>query len=242
LKDSYRDGSIIENTEIAKNIFMIRLQGDFQGIPGQFYMLKGWECNDPFLPRPISIADLRDGILTMIYEIRGKGTHIISRLKPGDALSLLGPLGNGFPLVEGKKIAIVSGGIGIAPMLYLARSLGNKAVLYAGFRSEPYLLDSFEEHVSEVHISTDDGSFGHKGFVTGMIDPEAYDMIYSCGPIPMMKALASLCNGKTELIVSLESHMACGIGICLGCTVPTVRGMERVCKEGPVFKAEEVLI
>jgi dihydroorotate dehydrogenase electron transfer subunit len=75
-----------------------------------------------------------------------------------------------------------------------------------------------------------------------MIDPEAYDMIYSCGPIPMMKALASLCNGKTELIVSLESHMACGIGICLGCTVPTVRGMERVCKEGPVFKAEEVLI
>ncbi len=242
MKDSYKEGIIIENIEIAKNIYLLRLQGDFKGAPGQFYMLRGWEGNDPFLPRPISIADLRDGVLTMIYEIRGKGTHIISQLKPGDALSLLGPLGNGFPIVECKKIAIVSGGIGIAPMLYLARSLGYKADLYAGFRSEPYLLESFEEHVSEIHISTEDGSNGHKGFVTGMIDPEAYDIIYSCGPTPMMETLGRLCKNKTELIVSLESHMACGIGICLGCTVPTVRGTERVCKEGPVFKAEEVLI
>lgn len=242
MKDSYKEGIIIENIEIAKNIYIIRLKGDFEGVPGQFYMLRGWEGNDPFLPRPISIADLNDGVLTMIYEIRGRGTHIVSDLKPGQSLSLLGPLGNGFPISEGKKTAIVGGGIGIAPMLYLARYLGDKAVLYAGFRSEPYLLESFKEHVSEILISTEDGSYGHKGFVTGMIDPEAYEIIYSCGPMPMMEALGKLCKGRSELIVSLESHMACGIGICLGCTVPTVRGMERVCKEGPVFRAEEVLL
>lgn len=242
MKDSYREGIIIENIEIAKNIYMIKLRGDFTGIPGQFYMLRGWEGNDPFLPRPISIADLKDGILTMIYEVRGRGTHIISSIKTGDTLNLMGPLGNGFPISESGKVAIVAGGIGIAPMLYLARSLGDKADLYAGFRNETYLLDRFQEYVSEIHISTEDGSQGHKGFVTGMIDPEDYDMVYSCGPMPMVEALGRLCKNKTELIVSLESHMACGIGICLGCTVPTVRGMERVCKEGPVFMAEEVLI
>lgn len=242
MRDSYKEGIIIENIEIAKNIYLIKLKGDFKGSPGQFYMLRGWEGNDPFLPRPISIADLRDGILTMIYEVKGKGTHIISDLRPGKTLSLLGPLGNGFPIAEGKKIAIVSGGIGIAPMLYLARSLGDKADLYAGFRDETYLLDGFDEYVSEIHISTENGSQGHKGFVTDMIDPEAYDIVYSCGPMPMMEALGRLCKSRTELFVSLESHMACGIGICLGCTIPTVRGMERVCKEGPVFLAEEVLL
>jgi dihydroorotate dehydrogenase electron transfer subunit len=242
LKDSYRDGILIENAEIAKNIFRIRLSGDFQGAPGQFYMLRGWEGNDPFLPRPISIADLREGVLTMIYEVRGKGTHIISSLKPGDTLSLLGPLGNGFQLEEGKRVAIVAGGIGIAPMLYLAKSLGAKAYLYAGFRSDPYLLEDFEDHTNEIIISTEDGSIGHRGFVTDIFDPEAYDTVYSCGPMPMMEALGRKCLDKTQLYVSLESHMACGIGICLGCTVPTIRGMERVCKEGPVFSAQEVIL
>ena len=231
-----------ENEEIFRNIYQIKLEGDFEGTPGQFYMLRGWEGSDPFLPRPISIADCSDGKLVMLYEVRGKGTHIISGLKPGEKLSLLGPLGNGFPTTSGSRIAIVSGGIGIAPMLYLAKSLHSKADLFAGFRTDPYFVDSFEPYVDKISLTTEDGSAGHKGYVTDIFNPENYDTVYTCGPMPMMSALIRKCDGKTSLHVSMESHMACGIGLCLGCTVSTVRGMERVCKEGPVFKAEEVML
>jgi dihydroorotate dehydrogenase electron transfer subunit len=228
LKDSYRDGIIILNEEVAEGIFKLVLDGDFTGEPGQFYMLRGWNGLDPFLPRPISIADVEDGRLTLLYEIRGKGTHIISRLAVGDSLSVLGPLGNGFERLEEKRIALVSGGIGIAPMLYLAKRTEAQVDLYSGF-------------IKGMNVSTEDGSYGHRGFVTELLKPEDYDVVVSCGPMPMMEALADKCRDKTELILSMESHMACGIGACLGCTIQTLRGMERVCKEGPVFNAKEVI-
>lgn len=241
MKDSYRDGIIILNEEVAEGIFKLVLDGDFTGEPGQFYMLRGWNGLDPFLPRPISIADVEDGRLTLLYEIRGKGTHIISRLAVGDSLSVLGPLGNGFERLEGKRIALVSGGIGIAPMLYLAKRTEAQVDLYSGFRSEPYFLEEFRPFVKGMNVSTEDGSYGHRGFVTELLKPEDYDVVVSCGPMPMMEALADKCRDKTELILSMESHMACGIGACLGCTIQTLRGMERVCKEGPVFNAKEVI-
>lgn len=242
MKDSYKDGIIYSNIEISPNIYEIILEGNFQGEPGQFYMIKGWNGLDPFLPRPISIADLESGKLKLLYEVRGRGTHIVSKLKKGDKLSLLGPLGNTFNLKEKGRIALISGGIGIAPMLYLAKKLSGQVDIYSGFRNQAYFLNEIKPYTKSVFISTENGSTGHKGFVTELFNPENYDLVYTCGPIPMIDAVLKLCKGKVPVYVSMESRMACGIGACLGCTVETIRGMERVCKEGPVFKGEELVI
>ncbi len=242
MKDSYRDGIVYSNIEISPDIYEIILEGDFEGVPGQFYMVRGWNGLDPFLPRPISIADLSNRKLKLLYEVRGRGTHIISKLRKGDSLSLLGPLGNSFDLKETKKIALISGGIGIAPMLYLAKNLSGQVEIYSGFRNNSYFLDQIKPYVKNMVVATENGSTGHKGFVTELFHPEEYDLVYTCGPTPMIKVVINMCKGKVPLYTSMESRMACGIGACLGCTVETVRGMERVCKEGPVFKGEEMII
>lgn len=242
MKPGYRDGIICENREISSNIYEIILEGKFEGKPGQFYMLRGWNGLDPFLARPISIADLDKGKLKLLYEVRGRGTHIISKLKKGDKLSLLGPLGNSFDLEEKKSIALISGGIGIAPMLYLAKNLDVNVDIYSGFRNDVYFLDQFKPYTDNIFISTEDGSTGHKGFITQIFNPLDYDLVYTCGPIPMMNVVVDMCRGKVPVYVSMESRMACGIGACLGCTIETINGMERVCKEGPVFKGEEIIL
>lgn len=241
MKDSYREGIIFSNTEISPNIYEVILEGDFHGSPGQFYMIRGWEALDPFLPRPISIADIENGRIKFLYEVKGKGTHIISKLNKGDTLSLLGPLGNGFDSKIEGKIALVTGGIGIAPMLYLAKNLSGEINIYSGFRNNAYFLDQIKPYVKTIKIATEDGTIGHKGFVTELFDPTDYDLVYTCGPIPMMKVVLNMCKGKVPVFLSMENRMACGIGACLGCTIETTRGMERVCKEGPVFNGEEVV-
>ena len=242
MKEGYKDGYILSNKEISPNIYELILQGDFKGKPGQFYMLRGWNSLDPLLARPISIANLEGGNITFLYEVRGRGTHIVSQLNKGDRLSILGPLGNGFNFnIQDKKIAIVSGGVGIAPMLYLAKSLKLRADLYAGFRSDTYYLDVFSPYVKDIYVSTEDGSQGYKGYIVDIFEGNKYDLVYTCGPIPMMKALIEKCNGKLPIYISMEKRMACGIGTCLGCTVETINGIDRVCKEGPVFLAEEVI-
>ncbi|MDR7856607.1 dihydroorotate dehydrogenase electron transfer subunit [Tissierella sp.] len=242
MAETYKDGIIYSNTEISPNIYEIILEGDFEGKPGQFYMVRGWNGLDPFLPRPISIADLENGRIKLLYEVRGKGTHIISKLKKGDKLSILGPLGNGFNIKEEGKIALITGGVGIAPMLYLAKNLFAEIDIFSGFRSNAYFLDQIRPYVKNTFIATEDGSTGHKGFVTELFDPSKYDVVYTCGPTPMMEVVMKMCKGKVPVYVSMENRMACGIGACLGCTVETTRGMERVCKEGPVFKGEEVVL
>ena len=242
MKDSYKDGIICSNVEISQNIYELVLEGDFKGVPGQFFMIKGWESFDPFLPRPISIADLEDGKITFLYEVRGKGTHIVSKLKKGDSLSILGPLGNGFNLKPEGKIALISGGVGIAPMLYVAKNISGEVDLYSGFRDKTYFVDKIKPYVNNTYVATEKGSEGHKGFVTELFDPSKYDLVLTCGPIPMMEAVIKICRGIVPVYVSMESKMACGIGACLGCTISTERGMERVCKEGPVFKGEEVVL
>lgn len=242
MKDSYKDGIIDSNIEISPNIYKVVLEGDFKGKPGQFYMIRGWNTLDPFLPRPISIADLEKGKITFLYEVKGKGTHIISKLKKGDSLSILGPLGNGFNLGDKGKTAIISGGVGIAPMLYLAKSLKGQVDLYSGFRDTAYFTDQIKAYVKNIYISTENGSVGHKGFITDLFDPSKYDLVLTCGPSPMMENVLKICRGKLPVYLSMESRMACGIGACLGCTIETTRGMERVCKEGPVFKGEEVIL
>ena len=242
MKDSYIDAIICSNIEISPDIYEVILEGDFKGQPGQFYMIKGWSELDPFLPRPISIADIEDGKLKLLYEVRGRGTHIISKLRKGDSLSILGPLGNTFDLQEKGRVALISGGIGIAPMMYLAKNLSAQVDIYSGFRDTSYFLEQIKPYVENTMISTEDGSVGHKGFVTELFNPEEYDLVYTCGPTPMMNAVIKMCKGKVPVYISMESRMACGIGACLGCTVETIRGMERVCKEGPVFKGEELII
>lgn len=241
MKKGYEDGIIIANEEISPNIYEVTLDGDFKGKPGQFYMVRGWNGLDPLLPRPISISNLIEGKITFLYEVRGRGTHIISKLKEGDKLRVLGPLGNGFDYGTNKRIAIVSGGIGIAPMLYLAKNLKSNIDLYAGFRSESYYLDSFSADVKNIHVSTEDGSEGYKGYIVDLLQAEEYDLVYTCGPVPMMKAVIEKCKGKVPVYLSMESRMACGVGACLGCGIETTNGIERVCVEGPVFSAEEVV-
>lgn len=241
MREGYKDGVIVSNIEISPNIYEMILEGDFKGRAGQFYMIRGWNGLDPLLPRPISIANLNEGLISFLYEVRGRGTHIISNLRKGDCLSILGPLGNGFDYDEAKRVAIVSGGVGIAPMLLLAKSLKSKADLYAGFRSGSYYIDSLSTFVKDIYISTEDGSEGYKGYIVDLLEPEKYDVIYACGPLPMMEAVINKSRGKARVYISMESRMACGVGVCLGCTVETTNGMERVCKEGPVFLGEEVV-
>ncbi len=235
---------IFENREISKTIFKMTIKGDFQGKPGQFYMLRAWN-RQPFLSRPISIHNLDGEKLEFLYEIRGEGTELLSQLKKDDNIELLGPLGNGFDIDNIKgKVAIVAGGIGAAPMYYLAKELNNCEVdFYAGFRQRAYLVDEIKNIAKEAYISTDSGEYGHKGFITDIFESKKYDIIFSCGPSIMMDKVirSSLMNNK-KIYISQENHMACGIGACLGCTCKTNSGMKTVCKDGPVFKGEDVII
>lgn len=240
MKHSYVKGIIYSNIQISTNIYELKIKsGYIDGRPGQFYMIRGWGL-DPFLPRPISICDISNGMMTFLYEVRGKGTHIISNLKKGDTLELLGPLGNGFNFNLKGNIAIISGGIGIAPMIYLIKELQTNIDFYCGFRNEVYYIDKLKKYVNNVYISTENGSVGHKGFVTELFVPKKYDAVLTCGPIPMMKAVAEICEDKVPVYISMENRMACGVGACLGCTIETTSGMKRVCKDGPVFTGEEV--
>ncbi len=243
MREGFKALKIVSNNEISTNIFEIKLvmEHEKEIKPGQFFMIRGWEATDPFLPRPLSVADVEKDCLTFLYEVRGKGTHIISKLLKEDTLEVLGPLGNGFTLEKNKKIALISGGIGIAPMFYLLKNLDATIDFYAGFRSDVYWMDKIKNHVDNLYLSTEDGSCGHKGFCIDQFDPKKYDLVLTCGPVPMMKKVLSMCEGIVPVQVSMESRMACGIGACLGCTIETPSGMKRVCKEGPVFKGKEVL-
>ncbi|MEW8973457.1 MAG: dihydroorotate dehydrogenase electron transfer subunit [Tissierellaceae bacterium] len=248
MKKGYSREIVHSNIQVAENIFELKVEinlddGNIEDIgkPGQFYMLRGWEGRDPFLSRPISIADISHNIVTFLYEVRGKGTHIISKISSGDSLELLGPLGNGFDLNISGRVGLISGGIGIAPLVYLSRELDNPIDFYCGFRNEVYYMDILRERVDHISISTEDGSQGHRGFITELFDPKKYDIVFTCGPVLMIEKVAEMCRGVVPVYASMESKMACGVGACLGCTIETVDGMMRVCKEGPVFPCEEVI-
>ncbi len=237
-KNSYRPGIIVANEKVGENVYKLVVSGKFKGNPGQFYMLKAWDIQ-PLLSRPFSICDLSEDTITFLYLVVGTGTQILSKMHQGDRLDLLGPLGNGFDYKGVKSCAIVTGGIGIAPMLYLARELNASIDIYAGFRDKDYFLDELRPYAANIFISSDHGTVGVKGNVCDIFIDKGYDSVFSCGPNPMFAGLKALTD-PTKLQISMESHMACGIGACLGCTVPTLDGMTRVCMDGPVFRAEEV--
>ncbi|GAA0717983.1 dihydroorotate dehydrogenase electron transfer subunit [Clostridium malenominatum] len=238
----YREDKVLYNKEICSGIWELKISGDFKGEPGQFYMLRAWE-NEPLLSRPISIYSIDEEGISFLYKIVGKGTEILKKLQKGNEIKLTGPLGNGFSLDKIKgKVALVAGGIGIAPMYYLAQKLNLCEIhLYGGFKDESYSTEKFSPYVKKVLIATESGEEGEKGYITDYVDVDNYDVVISCGPEIMMNKLVSKCKEKDVTIyVSMEKHMACGVGACLVCTCKTNDGYKRACKEGPVFLGEEL--
>ena len=234
----YRHCKVLNNVEIAPGILKISLGINLNAKPGQFFMLRADSFrNDPILARPFGVCDQREDELIFLVQVVGKGTRLIANLKKNDGVSILGPLGNGFVKTNDKKIAIVAGGIGIAPLLELAKNLDLKADFYAGFADEPYFIDDFKPYVGKI-ITSSEKKEGK--FILDKLNPDDYDLIYACGPNPMLKALCEK-NTRAKIQVSMEAHMGCGIGACLGCTVEDKNGdFIRVCKDGPVFDAERI--
>ncbi|MEF9953479.1 MAG: dihydroorotate dehydrogenase electron transfer subunit [Clostridium sp.] len=240
---SYSKSKVISNKHIVDNIYVMEVDCKADVKPGQFYMLRGWGC-EPILPRPISINDYKNGVLSFLYMVVGSGTEYFKNLEDGDKIELLGPLGNGFPMDRLKgKVAVVAGGIGIAPMVHTLKEINaDKVDIYAGYANNSYGLEEMESLASKVEVSTVTGNEGHKGFCTDNFKPSDYDVVISCGPEAMMRKVASMCNeAGTECYVSMENHMACGIGACLVCTCKTTNGNKRACKEGPVFSSKDVI-
>lgn len=225
-------------------------KGAKEARPGQFIAMY---CEDgtKLLPRPISICgiDAEAGTLRVVYRIAGEGTRLFSQMKAGDSLEVMGPLGNGFTMKD-KKAIIVGGGIGIPPMLELTKQLDCEKTVVLGYRDELFLKEEFEA-CANVAVATEDGSAGTRGTVIDAIKAAQVsgEIIYACGPMPMLKALAEYADAHgMEAQISLEERMACGIGACLGCICKTKEkdhhtnvNNTRICKDGPVFDAKEVV-
>ncbi|MBP2653658.1 MAG: Dihydroorotate dehydrogenase electron transfer subunit [Firmicutes bacterium] len=219
--------------------------------PGQFVHVRVMDSLAPLLRRPISIAEVyaAEGTISLIYRVVGQGSAIMAEAKPGSELDLMGPLGNGFSL-EAERPLLVGGGIGLAPLVYLAQALCPRPVtILMGGRTkeEMYWQDIFKNLCQNIYITTDDGSLGQQGFTVDALDDILakgnFDFVYSCGPRPMLAGVARLAKLHNVLCqVSLEDYMACGVGACLSCTCAGNDGKRRkICSDGPVFMAGEVL-
>lgn len=250
---------IVSNTQIKPNIFEMVFQAPeiaTKAKPGQFIEI---DVNDDsvLLRRPMSVldADPETGEVKIWYHVVGKGTTALSRVKPGDELEIMGPLGNSFYLrSEARTVVMVGGGMGVPPLVFLNKVLAKtnpeiKRYAIIGARTQEILLgeNEFKEHNAEVLIATDDGSKGFKGFptnvLTDLINRVAIDQAVTCGPEAMMFGIAKISRDrKVFCLVSMEAPMACGIGACHGCAIETKIGYRRVCKEGPIFKGEDVLV
>jgi dihydroorotate dehydrogenase electron transfer subunit len=244
--------NILRQEMIATDIYSMVMQAPDiakQAHPGQFVDLYSSD-GSRLLPRPISLCEIsrEAGTLRLVYRVAGKGTAEFATLTSDHSVDVLGPLGNGFTLKD-KKAIIIGGGIGIPPMLQLAKELDCEKSVILGYRDEEFLSQEFKPY-GEVYMSSDNGAFGVKGTVMDAIREYGItgDVIYACGPTPMLRAIReyALANG-IEAQLSLEERMACGVGACLGCVCKTTEVDEhsqvknkRVCKDGPVFYAEEV--
>ena len=234
---------IKSNEQIAKNVYRMQLCGDTAGIlPGQFVNIR---VQGQFLRRPISVCNIADGLLTIIYKVVGVGTEAMSHLPVGTQLDVLTVLGNGYDLSKaGDEPLLVGGGVGVPPMYMLARQLremGKEVKVILGFNTqdEVFYEEEFLALGCDVIVTTVDGSHGVKGFVTNAMDGQQ-SYYYTCGPLPMIKALINTLGTNGE--VSMEERMGCGFGACMGCTIQTTIGPKRVCKEGPVFPAEVLIL
>ncbi|MBE6220712.1 MAG: dihydroorotate dehydrogenase electron transfer subunit [Rikenellaceae bacterium] len=238
--------SVLSNEPLTRDVYRMVLEGDTQWItrPGQFVNI---ELDGFYLRRPISISDWSDTTITIIYKVVGRGTQVMSQMGVGVKLDVLTGLGNGFnPEVECQKPLLVGGGVGVPPLYRLAKELlarGRKVSVVLGFNKadEVFYAEEFKTLGADVYVSTADGSVGVKGFVTDAIREAAidFDYFYSCGPLPMLKALCGCCDQDGEL--SFEERMGCGFGACMGCSCKTLTGNKRICKDGPVMKRGEII-
>ena len=235
--------TIIENTPLTKDVVKMVLQGDTSAITasGQFVNLK---LDGLYLRRPISVCDLEGDKLTIVYKVVGKGTAQMAAMSEGK-LDILTGLGNGYDLtLAGDRPVLLGGGVGVPPMYLLAKQLvamGKSVSVILGFntQSEIFYEEEFKALGCDVTVTTVDGSYGTKGFVTDVLKNLDYTYFYTCGPEPMLKAVykTSVTSGQ----MSFEKRMGCGFGACMGCSCKTITGYKRICKEGPVMKKEEIL-
>lgn len=230
---------ILKNEKITEDFYLMTVEAENKASMGQFYMLRAWK-EYPVLSRPISVYDSDGKTVRFLYKIVGQGTKRFMGLKAGDEITIDGPHGNGFPEAAGK-IALVGGGVGVAPLYLTAKTLkkqnpASTVDLYLGFSGEAMLVEEYEAVADHVTVNVG-------GFVTDEINPTDYDVIMTCGPEIMMRVLYKKCESTGyagPLYVSMENRMACGIGACLVCTCKTNGGNKRACKDGPVMEAKEV--
>jgi dihydroorotate dehydrogenase electron transfer subunit len=257
---------LLYNKRIGNDYFRFALEAPciaHKAIPGQFVNIKLTDAVEPFLRRPFSIHRVGNKNIEILYEVVGPGTEILSKKKPQEYLDVIGPLGTGFSyhllLTDHRLPILVAGGMGVAPLIFLAEKLAEiknqrakiKIIVLIGTKTKKQILceNEFKKLGCDVKIATDDGSKGFKGKVTDLLrdflrttNDERRTTIYACGPHPMLKEIANISQKYNILAqISLEEHMACGIGVCLGCVVNTKNGYQRVCKEGPVFAADEIV-
>ena len=236
--------TIISNDALTDCVYKMVLGGDTSAITasGQFVNIL---LDGLYLRRPISVCDYDESTLTLVYKVVGKGTEQMSHKVPGEKLDILTGLGNGYDLtLSGNKPVLLGGGVGVPPLYNLARKLiaqGKSVSVILGFntKSEIFYEEAFKQLGCDVTVTTVDGSYGVKGFVTTALEAMDYTYFYTCGPEPMLKAIykASATSGQ----MSFEERMGCGFGACMGCSCKTLTGNKRICKEGPVMKKEEIL-
>lgn len=234
---------ITENIHLTENVMKMTLTGDTSDItaPGQFINIL---IDGLYLRRPISVCDCENGTVTIIYKVVGKGTEKMMEMKEG-TLDILTGLGNGYDTsVSGDNPVLLGGGVGVPPLYMLAKKLiaeGKKVNVILGFntKSEIFYEDEFKKLGCDVKVTTVDGSYGIKGFVTDALADIDYTYFYTCGPEPMLKAIYKASNTSGQL--SFEERMGCGFGACMGCSCKTVTGYKRICKDGPVLVKEEIL-
>lgn len=246
---------VISQESLADQIYSIWIQTDHLAAcakPGQFVSVYSKD-HAMLLPRPISICEIRENTIRLVYRVVGQGTKEFSGYAAGDSIDLMGPLGNGFSWDSSKRAFLIGGGIGIPPMLELAKQLPGEKHVILGYKDEQlFLKDEFVPYANSVNVATEDGSVGTKGNVLDAIIANGLeaDILYACGPMPMLRALQTYAKEHNmEAFISLEERMACGVGACLGCVCQsedvdahTNVKNKRICKEGPVFNAQEVRI
>ena len=234
---------IIENVALTKDVYRMKLSGDTSAITasGQFVNI---QLDGLYLRRPISVCDWDENILTIVYKVVGKGTEQMSKMAPGVKLDVLTGLGNGYDLsLAGGNPVLLGGGVGVPPMYGCAKKLvemGIKPTVILGFnvKDEIFYEEEFKALGCQTIVTTVDGSYGVKGFVTNAL-PENYTHFYTCGPEPMLKAVYKATNTSGQM--SFEERMGCGFGACMGCSCKTLTGYKRICKDGPVMMKEEIL-
>jgi len=253
MKKRIENLTVTVNRKLADSFFVLEVKSSDplpEILPGQFVQALVTESPSTFLRRPLSIHDvnLASNTISLMVQIAGPGTERLSKLAPGETINLIYPLGNSFTLPgKGEKVLLAGGGCGMAPLLYLGRKIRESGIepqFALGFRNRSRILEHNEfGKMGMVHLATEDGSEGHKGFVTDIpaFREESWDRVYCCGPEPMMKAVAASCRDRDIFCeVSLENLMACGMGICLCCIVPTTSGNLCSCTDGPVFNINDL--